>query len=178
VEVFWRAPLGNGFNLLRVHGHTIPSDNQSQVGNLLLVKLAFVRPKMQSHLSQFLKHSTDMYLMFSHGIVIDQDVAKVGRNKVVEERSKDIVDKMLECRRGFGESKGHDKRFEKAITGAESRLPFLPFSHADQVVGMSDVKGSVVTGFGQAVQGFSYEGEGVAILDCPVIGSSIVDTES
>jgi hypothetical protein len=107
--------------------------------------------------------------MFSHGITIDQNVVEIGRNKVVEEGSENIVDKMLEGGGGIARSKRHDQGFEKSVTGTKSRFPFFTFGHVYQVVGVSDVKGSIVTGFGKTVEGFSYQGERISILDCPFL---------
>ncbi len=42
MEVLRGAPLGNGFDLPRVHGYAVLGDNQTQIGNLLLVELAVV----------------------------------------------------------------------------------------------------------------------------------------
>jgi hypothetical protein len=156
VEVFWGAPFCYGFDLLRVHGDTVLGDDQAQVRNLFLMKLTFVCSKVQSNPRKLLWYPADMYLMFSHGIAIDQNVVEVGRNKVIEERSEDVVDEVLKRGGGVGQSEGHDKGFEKAITSAESRLPFLTLSHANQIVSMSDIEGGIVTGFGQAVQGLFY----------------------
>jgi hypothetical protein len=142
------------------------------------MKLAFVRSEVQSNLCKLFENSGDMYLMCSHGIAVDQDVVEISCSKVVEERPEYGVDQVLERGGIVGESKGHNKGFKKTITGAKDRVLFLTFSQTDQVVGVSNVKGSVVTGFGQAVQGFSYQREGVSILDCAIVEASIIDTES
>ncbi len=66
--------------------------------------------------------------------------------KLIEEGSEDVLDTVRERGGGVGEFKGHCKGFKKTITGAESRFPFLSFSHVDQAVGVSDVEGSVIAG--------------------------------
>jgi hypothetical protein len=76
---------------------------------------------------------------------------------------------MLECSRSIGESTGHNQEFKKAIAGTESHLAFLTFGHANPVVGVSNVEGSIVTGLGKTVQGFLYQGERISILDCPIV---------
>ncbi len=85
---------------------------------------------------------------------------------------------MLERCRGIGESKGHNQVFEKTIAGTESRFPFFTFSHANRVVGVSDVESSVVMGLRETVQCFPYQGERVSILDCPIVEASVVNAKS
>ncbi len=60
VEVFGGTPLGNGFELFRVHGYSVFGDNQAQIGDLLLVEFTFIRSKVQSHFSKLFKYSADM----------------------------------------------------------------------------------------------------------------------
>jgi hypothetical protein len=39
--------------------------------------------------------------------------------------------------------------------GAERSLPFFAFSHMDQVVGVTNIKSSIIAGLGKTVQGFA-----------------------
>jgi hypothetical protein len=124
-----------------------------------------------------------VYGVFSQGVAVNQDVVEISHKKIIEEGSQDVVDKMLERSGGVGESERHNKRFKKAIAGAEGRLPFFTFSHANQVVGMPDVKSGVVAGFGKVVQGFSYQGfsyqgKRISILDSSIIEAKVNDTKT
>jgi hypothetical protein len=96
-----------------------------------------------------------MYLGFPHRVAVDQNVIKVGREKVVEEGSEDIVDEVLDGNGGVGRSKRHNEGFKETVTDAECCFPLLTFSHTDQVVSVVDIPGGVIVGFGKAIQGLA-----------------------
>ncbi len=65
MEVLWVALLGDGFDLLGIHGYSVLGDNQAQVGNLFFVELALVCTEMQYNFGELFEYSADMYLMSS-----------------------------------------------------------------------------------------------------------------
>ena len=62
-------------------------------------------------------------------LTVDQNIVNVGSDKNIKAVSEDVIDVALKGTWGFTESKGHDKVFKQAVTGAHSSLSLLPFSH-------------------------------------------------
>jgi hypothetical protein len=59
--------------------------------------------------------------------------------KSIEVGSKNIMDEILKCCWGIGETTWHNQRLKKAISGVEGGFPFLLFCHSDEVIGPSNV---------------------------------------
>jgi hypothetical protein len=127
-----------------------------------------VGTEVQSDFGELFEYKTDMYSVFAQRITVNKDVVEVGRNEVVKECLKNVVDKELECGGGINESIGHDQGFEETISGAESCLPFFTFGHAHQVGGVLNIESGVVTGLRETVQSFADQGERVTVLNSAV----------
>ncbi len=129
------------------------------------MEFALAGTKVQFHFREFLKYPAYVDLVFSNGVAVNQDVVKVGGDKVVQEGSEYVIDKVLKRRGSVGKAIGHHQGFKEAVAGAKGRLPLFSLGHADQVVGVPYVEDGVVTGFGETVQGFSYQGKWIPSLD-------------
>lgn len=70
----------------------------------------------------------------------DQDVIQVHEDVLIKHVAEDVVDEGLEHSRSVGETKRHDQVFIMANRGVERRLPFVPFTDANKVVGIAEVK--------------------------------------
>jgi uncharacterized protein with ACT and thioredoxin-like domain len=80
-----------------------------------------------------------MFLMFFKSIRVNERVMKVCGTKSIEVGGENIINEILKCCRGIREAKRHNQRLEKAISGSEGGLPFLPFCHSDEVIGSLNV---------------------------------------
>ncbi len=63
----------------------------------------------------------------------DEDVVQVYDDVDVAQVLEDIVHECLESSGAVRHPEGHDEVFVRAVTGPESRLPFVSFSDADVV---------------------------------------------
>jgi hypothetical protein len=77
--------------------------------------------------------------MFFKSIRVNEHVIKVYGTKLIKVRSKNIIDEILKYCQGIGKTKRHNQRLEKAVSGSEGGLPFLPFCHSDDVIGSLNV---------------------------------------
>jgi hypothetical protein len=80
-----------------------------------------------------------MFLVFFKSVRVNEGIIEVRSAKLVEIGSKNIIDEILEGCWGIGETKWHNQGLEKAISGLESGLPFLPFHHSNEVIGPTNV---------------------------------------
>ncbi len=72
---------------------------------------------------------------------------------------------------------GHDEVFVRAVTGPESRLPFVSFSDADVVVSGSEIDFGVDAGGAKAIKKVADEGDRIAVLLGDTIESAIVEAK-
>ncbi len=70
---------------------------------------------------------------------VNKDVVQVDEDMFVEHVTEHVIDEGLEDGRGISEAKGHDKVFVMPGGHVEGRLPLVPLSDADQVVGVAEV---------------------------------------
>ena len=74
------------------------------------------------------------FAVFFHRLCEDEDVVHVDdKNVATDEVTEDVVHHVLECRRRVRETEEHDRGFEEAAIGNESRLPLVAFLDADVV---------------------------------------------
>ena len=78
-------------------------------------------------------------------------VVQVDDQKFVEEVAEDVVHEGLEGGWGIGETEGHDEGFKMTIACAESCLPFISLSNANEVVSASKVEFGEALGTAEAV---------------------------
>ncbi len=79
-----------------------------------------------------------MLLAFAFGI--DKDVTKVHYHKNMELLCQNFIDIALECGRYVGQSKKYHLFLDMAITGPESRLPFIAFLDPHLMVGICQIE--------------------------------------
>ena len=96
-------------------------------------------------LSELSEYFTDMFIMLLGVIREDQNVIEINNNSNVKKILEDVIHETLGSGRCISQTKGHDMPFKRAIASTESGLPFVTFSYVDQVISMSEVKGSVDT---------------------------------
>ena len=56
---------------------------------------------------------------------VDEDVIYIDNDTFVQERAKNLLDKLLEDRWGVHEAEGHDKVLEMPVAASEGRLPLM-----------------------------------------------------
>jgi hypothetical protein len=81
-----------------------------------------------------------MFLVFFKSVGVNEGIIEIRSAKSVEIGSKNVVDEILEGCWGIGETKWHNQGLEKAISGLEGGLPFLPFRHLNEVIGPADIQ--------------------------------------
>jgi hypothetical protein len=122
-----------------MHFDSFHTDDEAQVFDFLAVKLTLLWFKMQASLLKSFQDQVDMFLVFFKSIRINKCLIKVCSVKSIEVGSENIINEILKCCRGIGESKWHNQRLKKAISGPEGGSPLLPFLHLDEVTGPSNV---------------------------------------
>jgi hypothetical protein len=60
----------------------------------------------------------------------------------------------------------------------EGSLPFLPFCHADEIIGPSNIEFCEALCPGQVHEGILHEGKWVAIFDSSFMNSVVIDNQS
>ena len=73
------------------------------------------------------------------------------------------------------ETKRHNKPFKGTITSAECGFPFITFSNADKVIGVSEINSSVDPSLASCFQKIIDHGERVTILPGDFVQSSKID---
>jgi hypothetical protein len=81
-----------------------------------------------------------MCLVFFKSVIVNKGIIEVYSIKSVEIGSKNIVDEILQGCWGIGKTKWYNQRLEKAISGLEGSLPFLPFCHSNEVIGPMNIQ--------------------------------------
>jgi hypothetical protein len=164
-------------NLFRIHFDTLHTDDEAQVFDLLVVELAFLWFEVQACLLQCFQDPVDMFLVFFKSVGVNEGIIKICSAKSVEVGSENIVDEILEGGWGIGETKCHNQGLEKAISGSEGSLPFLPFHHSNEVIGPADVQFRKLLCPRQVHEGILHKGKWIAVLDCPLVNSPVVDNQ-
>jgi hypothetical protein len=80
-----------------------------------------------------------MFLMFLKSIRVNECIIKVCSAKSIKVGSKNMVDEILKCCWAIGETKRHNQRLKKAISGSQGGLLFLPFRYLDEVIGSLNI---------------------------------------
>ncbi len=86
----------------------------------------------------------------------------------------DVVHHGLECRWGVGESKVHDCRFEKSVSGFKCCLLFISFADAYVVVTPSYIKFGVYMGITEVLDEVRDKRKGILVSDGDGVDFSIV----
>ena len=85
------------------------------------------------------EYLTDVLFVLFFGVGVDEDVIQVYQHASIGEVTKDVIHEVLEGSGHVHKSKRHDTPFKGAIAGAESGLPFITLTDADQVECMVEV---------------------------------------
>src|SRR5713226_4113124 len=88
--------------------------------------------------------------------------------------AKDHVHHHLEGSRGVGESEEHNRWFEEAFGGKESRFPFVTLLDTYVVVSPPYVELGEEGAAGEAINGLRYKGGDVTVLLRPLVDRSII----
>ena len=108
----------------------------------------------------------------------DDDVVHEGRHSLVEGIPEDVVDHTLECRGSIAESERHDSVFEKAVSATESRLPFVSFLDADEVVAVLEVDFVEIFRSSNSLLELIHIREGVTVWDGDFVVCSVVNAQA
>src|ERR1700753_1253033 len=128
-------------DLHRVHPDGVVRDDNPEVLNRRLLKLAFLRPEVELVLPQAPENlrddsavRTDVRVGNEDVIQVDHDIS--GKNEVLE----NVVHHGLEGRRGIGEPEVHHQWLEKPPVGPERRFPFVALPDPDIVKPPPDIE--------------------------------------
>jgi hypothetical protein len=127
-------------DLFRIYFDTLHTDNEAQVFDLLAVELTFLWFEVQACLLECFQDPVDIFLVFFKSVGVNEHIIEIHSAKSVKIGSENIIDEILEGCRGIGETKWHNQGLEKAISGLEGSLPFLPFRYSNKVIGPADVQ--------------------------------------
>src|SRR5260370_18763299 len=106
LDLHWGWPLHNSTDLHWIHSDMVFQDDQSEVFDLLLLKLAFLWLEKQPPPSEGSKDLADNPPVFREGGGVDEDVIHVAYDfTMVDELMKDVVHHHLEHCRGDAQSK-------------------------------------------------------------------------
>jgi hypothetical protein len=142
------------------------------------VELAFLWFEVQACLLECFQDPVDIFLVFFKSVGVNEGIIEICSAKLVEIGSENIIDEIFEGCQGIGETKWHNQELEKAISGLEGCLPFLPFCHSNEVIGPTDVQFHKPLCPRQVHEGVLHEGKWIAVLDCPLVNSLVVDNQS
>src|SRR5260221_3029772 len=158
LDLHWGWPLHNSTDLHWIHSDMVFQDDQSEVFDLLLVKLAFLWLEKQPPPSEGSKDLVDNLPVFREGGGVDEDV----------------VHHHLECCRGVAQSKEHDSWFKQALVSLECCLPLITLLDLHIVEPPAEVEYGEELGTMEAGQDIGDKGEGVGVLDHDLIQLPIV----
>ena len=71
---------------------------------------------------------------------------------------------MLESCRSIGKSEGHNEPFKRTIVGLEHGFPFITVCNTDEVIGMSEIDGSIDTGYTCSGKEVRNEQKGISVF--------------
>jgi hypothetical protein len=165
-------------DLFRIHFDTLHTDDEAQVFDLLAVELIFLWFEVQACLLKCFQDLVDMFLVFFKSVRVNEGIIEICSAKSVEIGTKNVIDEILESCWGIGETKWHNQGLKKAISSLEGSLPFLPFRHSNEVIGPMDVQFHKPLCPRQVHEGVLHEGKWIAVLDCPLVNSPVVDNQS
>jgi hypothetical protein len=126
-------PVFDGGKLLWVHLDALGRNNEAEEFNLSLVKFAFLSIGKEVGTTKTFKDLTDEFVMVLTRVGIDKNVIQINNAGDIQKIMEGVLNKSLECRRGIGETKGHDGVLEETKMGMKSCLPFITLLDPDEV---------------------------------------------
>jgi hypothetical protein len=133
-------PILYSSSLFWIHFDSLCTHDKTQVFDFLVVKFAPFWFEVQTSCLKCFQDQVHMFLVFFKSIGVNQRIIKVCGAKSSEVGSENIVDEVLKCCRGIGETKRHNQRLKKAVLRAEGSFLFLPFCHSDEVIGPPNIQ--------------------------------------
>src|SRR5258707_5641564 len=175
LDLCWGRPLHNSADLCWIHSNMVFQDDQSEVFDLPLLKLAFLWLEKQPLPSEGSKDLADNLPVFREGGGVDKDVIHVAYDfTTINELMKDVIHHHLECHRGVAQSEEHDSWFEQASVSLECCLPLITLLDLHVVEPPVEVKYGEERSTLEAGQDIKAKGEGVGVLDCDLVQLPIV----
>ncbi|KAG5336895.1 hypothetical protein C0989_011634 [Termitomyces sp. Mn162] len=158
-----------------VHLHCSIGDDQAEVLNLSLFKLALLWLEVELMLVEVFQDKTSDLMVFLQHFGIDENVIKVHAHYTLHnEVPEDVVHHSLEGGWAVGETKEHVEWLEQFPVGPEGHLPLISFLNVHIVVTPPDVQFSEVSCTPEVVDELGDEGKGVTVLECHVIEYLVV----
>src|SRR5258708_112013 len=141
LDLSWGWPFHDSMDLCQIHSHMVFRDDQSEVFDLLLLKLAFLWLEKQPPLAEGGQDLVDGLLVIREGAGVDEDIIHIAYGlAIVDEVSEDIVHHRLECCRGVTQSEEHDRWLKQPSVSSERSLPLIPFLDPHVIESPSEVK--------------------------------------
>ncbi len=170
-------PVSNDAGFFRIHCYAGGGDDESEVFNGIGVEGGFVQTGVKIVVAEALEDGADMFRVIFWVVGKDEDVVQVYDDVDVAQVLENVVHECLESSGTVRHPEGHDEVFVRAVTGPESRLPFVSFSDADVVVSGSEIDFGVDAGGAKAIKKVADEGDRIAVLLGDTIESAIVDAK-
>ena len=133
---------------------------------------------VKSILLESLEHLSDMILVVTKIIRVDQDVVQINENTYVEEIGEDVIHKTLKSGGGVGKSERHNTPLKRTIASAEHGFPLVTFMDPDKMIGMPEVDFGEVTSFLQTIQEIRDSGERILVFLRDLVQAMEIDTEA
>jgi hypothetical protein len=127
-------PLCDSHDLDRVNLDTIVGDDDTEVLDMHLLKLALVVSQVELVFMQALHDYLADVVMFFQGVSEDEDIVQVDNNHPLQDEV--VEDLVHHCLEGCGavcQTEIHHEGFEQAVVCMESCLPFVTLLDADVV---------------------------------------------
>ncbi len=109
---------------------------ESDSGGVKLTLLCFDK---QAVLQEPMEDLTDMLDVFCLTLGKDEDIIQVDKHKSAQHISKHVIDETLKNGRWVRQAKRHNQVLKMSQGGVESRLPFVPLTNSDQVIGIAEI---------------------------------------
>ena len=144
----WGWPFHNAFNIDGVHLNCSVGDDEAKIFDSSSFEGTLGWFEEQFVMAKDLKNLSDNLLVMFQCFRENQDIVQVDSDLVIDDKIlEDFVHHGLECCRGIGEAKKHNKRFKQSSGGSESGFPLITFLNADIVISPSNVEFRVILGF-------------------------------
>jgi hypothetical protein len=150
-------------------------DNEAQVFDLGLCKLALVMSEIEFVLSESFQYQACYSVVLFHCFCKDKDVIQVDTDHTLsDEILENVIHHGLEDGWAVSETEEHHQRFEESSVGAECSLPFITFLDTDIVVPPVDIKLGEVACASETIDKVGNERKRIDILDSLCIECAIV----
>jgi hypothetical protein len=150
-------------------------DDEAQVFDLGLCKLALVMSEIEFVLSESFQYQTCDSVVLFHRLCKDEDVIQVDTDHTLgDEILENVIHHGLEGGRAVSETEEHHQRFKESSVGVECSLPFITFLDTNIVVPPSDIQLGEVSCTSETIDKVGNEWKQIDILDSLCIERLIV----